>query len=87
MNRRNETTQKTKLNKTIPSTGTIEFKLWNQNGWQNFDLQLNEIWLLHNSVFDITNICSAVFTVAINRLTLIQVSAIMISQLEFYGPR
>ena len=32
------------------------------------DLQLNESWLLHNSVFDITNICSAVFTSANNRL-------------------
>ena len=28
--------QKTKLNKTIPLTGTIEFKLWNQNGYYLF---------------------------------------------------
>ena len=26
------------------------------------DLQLNETWLLHNSEFEIINICRAVFT-------------------------
>ena len=30
--KKKEKAQKTKLNNTIPLTGTIEFKLWNQNG-------------------------------------------------------
>ena len=34
MNRKKRWLKKTKLNKTIPLTGTIEFKLWNQNGWR-----------------------------------------------------